>query len=113
MATLSKMVFYGDYSSLHNFHLILSKKVNRTTNQKGKGEELEQVKHLITKIQELTSNDVITDKMKNYVRLQLSMPGTQEAFWDKVTTDIDGFTDEPVVQCDIEVIKNIFVDDSR
>ena len=30
----------------------------------------------------------------------LSIPGTQEAFSDKVIPNIDGFTDEPVVQCE-------------
>ena len=33
-------------------------------------------------------------------------PGTQGAFSDKVTPDIDGFTDEPVVQCDVQVVEN-------
>ena len=32
----------------------------------------------------------------------------------KVTPDIDGFTDEPVVyQCDVLAVKNTFVDDSK
>ena len=38
----------------------------------------------------------------------------QRAFLDKVTPDIDGFTDEPVVyQCDVQFVENIFVDDSK
>ena len=32
---MSEMIFYGGYSSLHNFHLILSP--NIITEQKGKG----------------------------------------------------------------------------
>ena len=52
------------------------------TEQKGKGYQiLEQLKYLSTKIQEVISNVVITEKNeKQYVRLQLSIPGTQEAF---------------------------------
>ena len=53
------------------------------------------------KIQEVTSNAVITEKNENqYVILQLSIPGTQRSFLDKVTFDIDGFTAEPAFhQC--------------
>ena len=55
----------------------------------------------------MTSNVVINEKNeKQYVRLQPSIPGTQGAFLDKVTPDIYGFTDEPVVhQCDVQVVK--------
>ena len=35
--------------------------------------------------------------------------GRKVKFSDKVTRDIDGFTDESVVQCDVQVAKNIFV----
>ena len=46
-------------------------------------------------------------KMKN------NIPGTQGVFWDKVASDsdIDGFSDEPVVQCDVQVFskENTFV----
>ena len=39
---------------------------------------------------------------------------TAKYTWDPraVTPDIDGFTDEPVVQCDV-LVENTFVDDSR
>ena len=47
---------------------------------------------------------------KHYVRLQL---GTQGVFSDKVVPDIDGFTGEPVAQCDVQVVENSFVDDSK
>ena len=48
-----------------------------------------------TKIQEVTSNVTITKKKeKQFVRLQLSIPWTQGAFSDKITSDNDGFTDE-------------------
>ena len=50
--------------------------------------------------------------MKNYVGLK-GYPGTQGAFSDKVNSDINGFTDEPVVQHDVQVVENTFVDDSR
>ena len=66
-----------------------------------------------TKLQEITSNVAISEKNeKQYVRLQLSITGTQEAFLDKVAPDIDGFTGEQVVQCDVQVVK-FFVDYSK
>ena len=34
------------------------------------------------------------------------IPGTQEAFSEKVTPDIDVFTDEPTFQCDAQVVEN-------
>ena len=40
-------------------------------------------------------------------------PGTQREFTDKVVPDIDGFTDEPVVQCDVQVVENTFVVDAK
>ena len=44
-------------------------------------------------------------KMKNNMSdksySQVYIPGTQGAFSDKVTPEIDGFTDEPVIQCDV------------
>ena len=53
-------------------------------------------------------------KMKNDIsEYRLNIPGTQEAFSDKVVPDSDGFTDEPVVQCDVQVVKNAFVGDSK
>ena len=39
--------------------------------------------------------------------------GIRGSFSNKVTPDTDGFTDEPVVQCDVRVVKNTFVDDSK
>ena len=58
---------------------------------------------------------MITEKnKKQYLRLQLHIPGTQRAFFNKVTIDIDGFTGELIVhQCDVQVIENTFVDDSK
>ena len=51
----------------------------------------------------MTSNVAITKKNeKQYLRLQLSIPGTQSVFSDKVTTNIDYFTDEREVQCDVQ-----------
>ena len=41
------------------------------------------------------------------------IPETQEAFLHKVNADINGFTDEPVVQCDVEVPENSLLDDSK
>ena len=52
---------------------------------------------------QVTSNVAITKKNeKQYLRLQLSIPGTQRVFSDKVTTNIDYFTDEREVQCDVQ-----------
>ena len=47
--------------------------------------------------------------MKNYVRV-LRYQGPQEAFPDKVITDINGFTHEPVVYCDVKVVQYTFID---
>ena len=41
------------------------------------------------------------------------IPGTQKVLSDKVTPNIEGFRDEPVVQCDFPVVENIFVRDSK
>ena len=41
------------------------------------------------------------------------IPGTQKVLSDKVTPDIEGFRDEPVVQCDFPVVENIFVSDFK
>ena len=78
---------------------------------KGKVTKELELKHLSTKIQEVTSNAAIAGKNgKQYVRLTLTIPGTQGAFLDKVIPDIDGFTDAPVVyQCYAQVVENTFV----
>ena len=49
--------------------------------------------------------------MTTFVRT--GIPGTQRPFSDKVTSDIDGFSFEPVVQCDVQVVGNTFIDDSK
>ena len=41
------------------------------------------------------------------------MSWIQGTFSEKLTPDIDGFTDEPVVQCDVQVVENIFAYDSK
>ena len=41
------------------------------------------------------------------------IPETQEAFLDKVNADINSFTDEPVVQCDVEVAEYSLLDDFK
>ena len=74
--------------------------------QNGKGtKELEEPKHLSTKIQEVTSNIVIIEKNEKLCHTT-AIPGTQGAFSDKVTPNIDGFTDKPVVQYDVQVVEN-------
>ena len=68
-------------------------------------------------MQEVTSNVAITEKNeKQYMRqiIQLRIPGPQEAFSDEVTPpDFDDFTDGQVVQCDVQVVRNTFVDNSK
>ena len=51
-------------------------------------------------------------KMKNYVRLQ-GYQGPMEHFQIKLPQIFDGFTDEPVVQRDVQVLENTFMDDSK
>ena len=64
------------------------------------------------KTQEVTSNMAITEKSK-----KLGQPtrivGNQRTFSDKVTPDTDVFTDQPVVQCNFQVVENTFIDDSK
>ena len=45
---------------------------------------------------------LLKKKKKNYVRLQGLQ--AQGAFSNKITPDIYGFTEEPVVQCDGQVV---------
>ena len=63
------------------------------------------MKHLSTKIREVTSNVVTTKKNE---ALCQAMPGTQGTFSDKVAPDIEDFTDETECQCDVEVVKVTF-----
>ena len=44
--------------------------------------------------------------LKKNVYHTTAMPGTQRAFSDKVTPDIDVLTDEPIVQCDVQVAES-------
>ena len=61
----------------------------------------------------MTLNVAVTKKNgKQYLRPQLSIPGMQGAFSDKVAPDIDDFTDEPEVLWDVQVVKNTLADDS-
>ena len=39
--------------------------------------------------------------------------GTQRAFSDKITSSIDGSTDEPFFQCNVQVVENTFIDDFK
>ena len=49
-------------------------------------------------------------KEKQYVRIQLSIPQIHGEFSDNVAPNINSFTNEPVVQYDIEFVKNSFID---
>ena len=65
-----------------------------------------------TKIQEVISNIAITEKNEKLCHTT-GIPRTQGAFSDKVTLDVDGFTDEPVDKCHVQVAENTFIDDSK
>ena len=73
--------------------------------------ESEQLKLLSWKIQEATSNVAITEtKEKQYTRQIIYT--NQGHSPTKVTPDID-FTDKSLVQFDVPVMKNTFVDDCK
>ena len=55
------------------------------------------MKYLSAKIQKAISNVVVTQKNEK-LSLTSEILEIQGTFSDKVTPDIDGFTDEPVVQ---------------
>ena len=50
--------------------------------------------------------------MKNYIRLQ-EYQRTKGHFQIKLPQIFHGFTDEPVVQCDDQVVENTYMDDSK
>ena len=60
---------------------------------------------------EMISNITITEK--NETCQTAETPGAQGAFSDKVAPDTDIFTDEPVIQRDVQVVKNTFIDGSK
>ena len=62
--------------------------------------------------QEVVSNVAITVKNEKLCQTK-GIPGTQGIFSDTVTSDISGFTNEPVVQCDVQVAGNTFADNSK
>ena len=51
-------------------------------------------------------------KLKGIFETTVSIPVTHGAFLDKVVLDIDDFTDKPEFQCDIQIVKNTYVDDT-
>ena len=59
--------------------------------------------------QEVVSNVAITVKNEKLCQTK-GIPGIQGIFSDTVTS---GFTNEPVVQCDVQVAGNTFVDNSK
>ena len=65
------------------------------------------------KIQEATSkNIVITEKKENNVYVRQIIYTNQGHLSTKVTP-VNGFTNEPVIQCNVPVVENNFVDDSK
>ena len=99
MATLPKLLFYGDCSS---FGFTAP---NVMMKQRGKGYQgiraTEAFEHKNTR----SSNVVITKKNEKTFQ---TIPDTQETLSDKDAQDIEEFTDEPEFQCDAEVVKNTF-----
>ena len=86
-------------AAIHRFTIFpfdfASPEYNDRATKKGTGtKELEKLKHLSKKIQEAISNIIITETNEKLCQTT----GTQGAFSDKVIPDIDGFTDEPMVQ---------------
>ena len=73
---------------------------------------IEPLKHSSMEIQEVISNIVITEKNGKLCQTT-GIQRNLGTFLDKVTPDIDGFTDEPVVKCDVQVIENTFMGDSK
>ena len=64
-----------------------------------------------TNIQEVIPNIVITEKDDKICQNRDTRDpqrSTQGTFSDEVTPDIDGFTNEPVVQCDVQVAGKYF-----
>ena len=51
-------------------------------------------------------------KWKAIFETTVSIPVTHGEFLDKVVTDIDGFTDKPEFQCDIQIVKTTCVNDT-
>ena len=73
---------------------------------KGKGtEELEQSKSTSLKIQEATSKSVAV--------ITKSVRHTNQGHLPTKVTPVIDLTDEPVIQCDVPVIENNFVDDCK
>ena len=107
-----KALFYhgGCYSLLHD--LFIDYIAYRDRKKERGTKEFEELKHLSKKIQGMISNIFINEKNEKLCQ-NTGIPGIQEAFSDKVTLDIDGFTVEPVVQCDVQVTENTFIDDSK
>ena len=52
-------------------------------------------------------------KKKGYQGIRATEAFECENISDKVIPAIDVFTDEPVVQCDVQVVENTFIDDSK
>ena len=65
-----------------------------------------------TKTQELISDIVINEKNEKQYQIT-GIPRTHGACSDKVTPDIDGFTDKLVVQCYVQVVESTFMDNSK
>ena len=78
-----------------------------------KGSGIRELKSLSLEIQEVTSkNIVITEKKENNVYVRQIIYTNQGHLSTKVTP-VNGFTNEPVIQCNVPVVENNFVDDSK
>ena len=78
---------------------------NIMAEQKEKGYQgIRTMKHLSRRKQEVTSNIVITKKMKSSI--------SDYSKYNSDPRDIDDFTDKPKFQCDIQIVKNTYADDT-
>ena len=80
-------------------------------NDGGNSEGYQEIRTIETLEYENTRSDF---KCCDYREKRKSIcPGTQGAFSDKVAFDINDFTAEPVTCCDVQVVDNTFVGDSK
>ena len=114
MVMVSKKIIFWYMHCFTNFHMW----DNLTTNQwpnviKGRGtNELEQFKSLSSKMQEamLKSLVIAEKKEKQYVRQIIC---TNQGHLPTKVTPVIYFTHEPVIQWDVPVAENTFVDDCK
>ena len=100
------MIPNDTYFLLHDLHMITL--LNIMTEQKGKG--CQGIRTIKTMEYQNTRKDFkCWDYWEQWkTTCQTNHARQQRALSDKVTLDIDGFTDRPVIQCDVRVVKKYF-----